>query len=470
MKKIRRYNVTSKSYSFLIKLIKTRYHFRNMMVLLIEDEIISSSSKKILRNFKSFGYLIRNTYKGKTNEKEYLALLEEINSSEKLTQLFNEIQVLFTIFSSKFLLQVVKEIETSYKASFTNLKNKNITSFTMKTKRLSKVNEGSINFDSNIVRYRNGYLVLNVFAVKHSKNNTFKVYVGDKKYLSNTSIANCTIYCDRFKNVEVLLTYEDGKEILQKQDNGNCLSIDPGLNNHLSVFVKSDNTQRTWLIRNRAINRVNNECFRILPKISSELDNLKNSNIFNTRYRSLKYIKNKLYNKRKVIIRNELHKITNRIIEACLSYNINTIVLGYNKSQKNGINIGKTNNKEFLSIPHSLIKEMLDYKCKEHGITLILQEESYTSKLSCLSDTVWKYEKGKTETNESNGIRGISKKGKKITSLFKDKFTKLIYHADINGAVNILQKYLKTHVSLYTIVLTSPLTIRDDFKFLSILR
>ena len=440
------------------------------MILLIEDDSLSSSSKNILRNSKSFAYLIRNTYHGKKNEDDYLTLLKEIEESEKLTKLFEEVKKLFTVFSSKFLLQVVKEIETSYKSAFTKIKNNLITSFIMKTKRLSKVNEGSINFDSNIVKYRNGYLILNVFNAKYSKNNTFKVYIGDKKYLMNVSLANCTIYCDKFGNIEILLTYEDGKDVTTKEDNGNYLSIDPGLNNHLSIFVKGSTYQKSWLIRNRAINRVNNECFRILPKISSELDKLKNSNTYNSKYKRLKFIKSKLYHKRKVIIRNELHKITNRIIETCIAYDINTIVLGFNKNQKTGSNMGSKNNKEFLNIPHSLIREMLIYKCKEYGINLVLQEESYTSKLSCLSNEVWKYEKGKSETNESNGIRGITKKGKKITSLFKDKVYNLIYHADINGAINILQKFLKKHVDHYTVVLTSPRLLRDDFDFLNEIR
>ncbi|HBK64942.1 MAG TPA: transposase, partial [Cyanobacteria bacterium UBA11166] len=46
---------------------------------------------------------------------------------------------------------------------------------------------------------------------------------------------------------------------------------------------------------------------------------------------------------------------------------------------KNGINLGKPNNQNFVSIPHTRLIQMLEYKAKLVGIKVIIQEESYTS-------------------------------------------------------------------------------------------
>ena len=70
---------------------------------------------------------------------------------------------------------------------------------------------------------------------------------------------------------------------------------------------------------------------------------------------------------------------------------------------------------------------------------------------------------------ESNGLRGLYKGGKRITSLFKEK-SGLVVHADINGAVNILQKYLKHHVVKYYEQICSPVIMKNDFAFLNFLR
>jgi transposase len=71
---------------------------------------------------------------------------------------------------------------------------------------------------------------------------------------------------------------------------------------------------------------------------------------------------------------------------------------------------------------------MLAYKCKRLGINFVLQEETYTSKCDALAfESIEKHE-------SYNGSR--IKRG-----LFKSSVGKLI-NADINGALNILRKFL----------------------------
>ena len=73
---------------------------------------------------------------------------------------------------------------------------------------------------------------------------------------------------------------------------------------------------------------------------------------------------------------------------------------------------------------------MLAYKCKRLGINFVLQEEAYTSKCDALAfESIEKHE---------------SYKGSRIKrGLFKSSVGKLI-NADINGALNILRKFLNS--------------------------
>nr|MCR4554449.1 transposase [Succinivibrionaceae bacterium] len=81
-------------------------------------------------------------------------------------------------------------------------------------------------------------------------------------------------------------------------------------------------------------------------------------------------------------------------------------------------------------IPFYRMLNMLAYKCKRLGINFVLQEESYTSKCDALAfESIEKHENYKC----SRIKRG----------LFKSSVGKLI-NADINGALNILRKFLNS--------------------------
>ena len=122
------------------------------------------------------------------------------------------------------------------------------------------------------------------------------------------------------------------------------------------------------------------------------------------------------------------HLVTKSLVNYCVKNNINTVVIGENKQQKQNINIGKVNNQNFVNIPLFKLKNILEYKLKQQGITLVRHEESYTSKTSFLDlEEVKKHDiyQGKRVK------RGLFKSSKNIT-----------INADMNGALNILRKYL----------------------------
>ena len=78
------------------------------------------------------------------------------------------------------------------------------------------------------------------------------------------------------------------------------------------------------------------------------------------------------------------------------------------------------------------------------GITVILQEESYTSKASFLDDDrIPVYKKKDQNENTENQEDTYVFSGKRVKrGLYKSKEGKLL-NADINGSLNIMRKYTK---------------------------
>ena len=77
-----------------------------------------------------------------------------------------------------------------------------------------------------------------------------------------------------------------------------------------------------------------------------------------------------------------MHKTSTYIANYAKENDINIVVVGHNKLQKQNINIGRVNNQNFVQIPTTMLISQLQYKLNKLGIELIVVEESYTSKAS----------------------------------------------------------------------------------------
>ncbi len=132
------------------------------------------------------------------------------------------------------------------------------------------------------------------------------------------------------------------------------------------------------------------------------------------------------------IVKDYLHRASTYVINLLAELGVNKLVLGKNFGWKNGVNIGKRNNQNFVQIPHAQLIDMLTYKGAMVGIEVIIQEESYTSRASFLDhDSIPTYN-AKPDDWKPSGRR-ISR-GLYIT---KDG---IALNADINGSYNILVK------------------------------
>jgi len=229
----------------------------------------------------------------------------------------------------------------------------------------------------------------------------------------------------------------DYKEIELKKDNKNYCSIDLGINNLMTVTSNKEGVTPI-VVNGRPLKGVNQYYNKKISELQSKL--------CEKQYVSNRI--NRLTEKRNRKINDYLHKSSKKIINFCLENSLNTIIIGYNEFWKQDVNIGKKNNQNFVSIPFHRLIDLINYKSKMHGINVILNEESYTSRCSFLD---------KEEVKKHNIY-----KGKRIKrGLFKSSTGRLI-NSDVNGSYNILIKVVPNafvngiedvavHPSIYTI-------------------
>ena len=207
----------------------------------------------------------------------------------------------------------------------------------------------------------------------------------------------------------------DYKEQELKKDNKKYCSVDLGLNNLMTITSNEKGIQPV-VVNGRPLKSINQYYNKQKSKYQSKLPKEIHSS---KRIETLTF-------KRNCKINDYLHKSSDYLIKFCLDNKLNTLVIGYNELWKQGINIGKRNNQNFVQIPFYKLIEMLRYKCEKHGINFITHEESYTSKCSFLdNEQVCKHD-------DYLGRR--IKRG-----LFKSSDGRLI-NADVNGSYNILKK------------------------------
>lgn len=206
------------------------------------------------------------------------------------------------------------------------------------------------------------------------------------------------------------------------------LSIDPGVSNLLTCTAFSNGKPDAFIIDGRRIKSIN--CYYNKAMARLKAIYAKDSKVQGTTARM-----RRLINGRKNRIDACFNSIAKYITDYCLANGIGTIVIGYNKGQQEGIDMGKTNNQNFAYIPFYKLRRKLMNRCALCGIKYESQEESYTSKASALSlDEIPDY--GDKDIPEFSGYR--QKRG-----LYKIKGKSVTINADVNGSINIYRKYLK---------------------------
>ena len=146
-----------------------------------------------------------------------------------------------------------------------------------------------------------------------------------------------------------------------------------------------------------------------------------------------------------------LHKASRYVVNQLFSRQITYLIIGHNKKWKQGTNLGRNTNQNFVSIPFNRYIYMLTYKCALEGISVHIIDESYTSKASFLDrDFIPDYKPADLVKHKFNGR-------KKCRGLYKSKnFT---FNADINGSLNIMRKFFQYHTEI-----TEPIYFEQILK------
>lgn len=216
-----------------------------------------------------------------------------------------------------------------------------------------------------------------------------------------------------FFKMEVVYEVEE-QNLNLNQDN--VLSIDIGLSNLATCYDVSSN--RAFIMDGRKLKSINYYWNKKNTKLQSIKDkqNIKG-------YTKQQFL---LKRKRENRIKDVMRKTAKYILDYCIDNDIGTIVVGHNKGWKQGINIGKKNNQNFVQVPFGYLMSMLESKCREYGLRYLEIQESHTSKCSAIDNEEIKHH------DEYVGKR--VKRG-----LFKSKDGILI-NSDVNGAINIVRK------------------------------
>lgn len=230
------------------------------------------------------------------------------------------------------------------------------------------------------------------------------------------------------KEFSVEFIYNETNVKPQVQGNG-YMSIDLGVSNFAACTIFSNGDAQQFLIDGRRLTNINHYYNKKVSELKSEYS--KNQSITDdTTPRMMR-----LMNGRNNRLTDYFNRVCHFLINKCLAYGVSTLVIGYNKGQKQDINLGKVNNQKIVAIPYHKFRRKLESICSEYGITYISQEESYTSKASALDGDIIPVYGENTDNIVFSGKR--THRG-----LYRSSDGSVL-NADINGSINILRKYVK---------------------------
>lgn len=223
------------------------------------------------------------------------------------------------------------------------------------------------------------------------------------------------------KEFDIEYVYQKQREEAPDLNKETYLSIDMGLDNFATCFDSTSGF--SCILDGKRIKHINWKYNKDLARLQRIKDHQHHTHTTARMFR--------LTRKRGFQLNEYMNLAVKYITDYCLNYRIGTIVVGDFSGVKNGINIGKRNNQNFVQIPYGAFRRKLKSKCEQLGIACQHIEESYTSKTSFLDREFPK----KHESYQGKRVkRGLFRASDGTT-----------LNADVNGAAQILHKYLKSN-------------------------
>ena len=203
--------------------------------------------------------------------------------------------------------------------------------------------------------------------------------------------------------------------------------IDLGVDNFATVTFSTRN--KPLIIKGLELKSINQGYNRLISKAQSLLPGTQKTS------RSI----HRLWSRRSWILRTRIHQITAFLTTLFDEMQIEKVFIGKNINWKQNLPFGKAVKQRFAYLPYEAFIEQLRYKCQLRGISVVVQEESYTSKASFLdNDDIPVYGESVNPRFSGRRIR---------RGLYQSSNGQLI-NADVNGSYNILRKGLmNNHLS-----------------------
>lgn len=238
-------------------------------------------------------------------------------------------------------------------------------------------------------------LIINLLS---SSNKCKKLTIELNEYVSNIingdNIRTITFkkeYNEYYNEYYLCLTYSTVKpeKVLNKD---NFLSIDPGMKNIVTGF---SNVNKWFKIKNMTYKSLEKQIAECRSRLDKKVKNSNKWNKLNYRYRLLT---ERLKNSNKDF----QHKVTSSVVKFCENNDIGTIIYGDIKTKKLIKNKEDNKNKNKGQIKGhnkssqnrgtlSRCKMLLESKSNNINIDFYRQEESYTSKINCLTNKLFDF-------------------------------------------------------------------------------
>lgn len=417
---------------------------------IIKELNINFSSVENLINRLSYKYIESNKEKLPSdviiniiakaygNIKSYYALLKSGKQSKTNLSKFLDKEAKFNLF---YYCRSFKKLDDGIRLNVGEYVNKNYTSINKET------NYKSI-LINNKIKYYNENNLINISDSKIKKDNKKDIYYTkiNDKYINNDNICSYNyIYLSLPKKIEyeniklieivpinnkikVCITYEkifenpiidydmDKFKNLSLEDKlKKTISIDTGIKNLFTIY---DPTGKQHIIKGGTLLSINHFYNKKIDDLNSINKKLYNK----SKYKRL----DSLLEERERKIKGHFNQIINKIVNTYKDKEV--FIIGYNQNWKDKINMGKKNNRNFYQIAYKQLIEKLEEKLKCINKKMILVKESYTSKCDALA-------------LESIGYHETYLGNRKKRGLFESSTQKLI-NADLNGAINIMRKYV----------------------------
>ena len=391
------------------------------MYLTVKQQVKHLSKKEYL-DIKELCHVAKNlTNEAIYNIRQYYFDNNEYLSYEKNYKLLKSSDN-YKILNSNTAQQILKEVDGSFKSFFNLLRLAKQGNYNYKDIRLPHYlpKDSFTTLVIGFVRIKDNKLLIpfsNLYKKTHKPISiNMPPILADKKIKEIRIIPKVNA---RF--FEIQYTYEECIE-QKKLNNQNALAIDLGINN-LCTCITSNGS--SFIIDGKRLKSINQWYNKENAKLQSIKDKQGIDNI--TLRQSI------ILNNRNNKINDYMSKTARYIVDYCINNDIGNIVVGYNETFQRNSDIGKRNNQTFVNIPYGKLRDKLEYLSKLYGISIIKQEESYTSKASF-------FDKDNIPIYCDNNHNAYSFSGQRIKrGLYKTGTNKLI-NADINGALNIMRK------------------------------